>query len=110
MPWGIFDDGAINHPAVMSATLEERGAWWTIVMWAAQQILATDRKVPKFVAVSLGGAANVKRLVRLGLLIESGDRYNLPRSLVPLRSAAKIRAARKANSDRQKRWRARRTP
>jgi hypothetical protein len=65
MSWGKVDDNLAFHPKVVAAGNAAMGLWVRAMSWSAQQL--TDGFVPKEIALTLGTAAQAKRLVTAGL-------------------------------------------
>jgi hypothetical protein len=104
MPWFRVDDGFHSHPKVLATSLAARGLWVTAGSWSSDHL--TDGFVRDHVLASLGGTPELAaELVAEGLWrrVKGGYKFHDWLDKNPSRQA--VDKQRKANAERQKRWR-----
>lgn len=105
MVWFRVDDNLAFHTKTVAAGNAAMGLWVRAGSWSGQQL--TDGYVPKHIARQLGTAAEIKRLVGVGLWCDEGDGYRFHQWGERQPTRDKVMEERKANADRIADWRRR---
>ena len=73
MPWFRVDDTLAFHSKTLAAGNAAMGLWVRAGAWSMQQL--TDGRIARHVANQLGSRAEARRLVDVGLWVETDDGY-----------------------------------
>ena len=103
MPWFRLEDSFYNHPKVTRAGNAATGLWVRCGTYSAQYL--TDGVIPAEVAHTFGRAAEIDKLLRTRLWVETKEGFLMPDYLEYNPSADQVRADRAAARDRQRRAR-----
>ena len=105
MPWLKVSDTFTWSAQIVAAGNAATGLWARAGAWSMQQL--TDGYVPAAIARSLGTAAEVKKLVDVGLWEPEADGYRFVDWFPDQLSAEKIQRERDAAAERKRRARSR---
>lgn len=108
MPWFQVDDTLCFHPKALAAKNAALGLWVRSGSWCMQNL--TDGSVPTEMARMIGTAAEITRLVDVGLWVPTSTGFDFHQWNEPgrQRTKEKVVADRKADRERQAEWRAKR--
>ncbi len=106
MPWFQVDDTLCFHPKALAAKNAALGLWVRSGSWCMQNL--TDGSVPLEMARMIGTAAEITRLVDVGLWVPTATGFDFHQWKEVQRTKEKVVADRKADRERQAEWRAKR--
>lgn len=99
MPWFKLEDSFYNHPKVVSAGNASTGLWVRCGTYSAQYL--TDGFIPVEIARQYGRAAEIDKLLAVGLWKVKDDGLVMPDYLQYNPSKEQVHAERDAARDRQ---------
>lgn len=106
MTWFKVDDGFAFHPKAILAGNAALGLWVRAGAWCGANL--TDGALPRHMIGTFGAQArDAKRLVKVGLWVETSDGYQFHEWGMMQPSKADVEAERAANRKRQQEWRER---
>lgn len=104
MTWFKVDDGFAFHPKAILAGNAALGLWVRAGAWCGANL--TDGALPRHMIGTFGAQArDAKRLVKVGLWVETSDGYQFHEWADMQPSKAVVEEERAANRKRQKEWR-----
>lgn len=104
MTWFKVDDGFAFHPKAILAGNAALGLWVRAGAWCGANL--TDGALPRHMIGTFGAQArDAKRLVKVGLWVETSDGYQFHEWGMMQPSKVDVEAERAANRKRQQEWR-----